>query len=361
MPYYVVFCCKPSPKLSLMVHLRKKLLKSGNISLFLDYSINGKRVKEYLNITYHPKDKQSKDIVRKAEIIRAERQMSLLYDKTSMVNPSRSNIYVNDFWEDYNKGTERKDYRVFKAALNGWTELFGRIRFANVNHDVINQWIKHLEQTKNGETPNNYWKATKRIFKEAVKQKYINSNPTTEYTIRSSDKKRIKNVLWPDELKKIMDTKCPNEQVKSAFLFSAVTAIRPVDIFTLTWDQVKTSPVGTYVELKQSKTGFINIVWLNDTAIKYLGEKKKGKIFDLPTMNGCNKAIRSWVANAGINKHITFYCARHSAITNILHATGGNVKIAQTLAGHRTTRYTERYMHILNKTIKDAVDKINIG
>ena len=54
---------------------------------------------------------------------------------------------------------------------------------------------------------------------------------------------------------------------------------------------------------------------------------------------------------------ITFHCFRHSFITNIM-ANGANIKTAASLAGHSTTRHTEKYVHIIDELKQKAVDSL---
>lgn len=52
-----------------------------------------------------------------------------------------------------------------------------------------------------------------------------------------------------------------------------------------------------------------------------------------------------------------FHTARHSFITNIM-ANGANIKTAASLAGHSTTRHTEKYVHIIDELKQKAVDSL---
>lgn len=54
---------------------------------------------------------------------------------------------------------------------------------------------------------------------------------------------------------------------------------------------------------------------------------------------------------------VLFHCARHSFITNIM-ANGANIKTAASLAGHSTTRHTEKYVHIIDELKQKAVDSL---
>ena len=51
------------------------------------------------------------------------------------------------------------------------------------------------------------------------------------------------------------------------------------------------------------------------------------------------------------------HCFRHSFITNIM-ANGANIKTAASLAGHSTTRHTEKYVHIIDELKQKAVDSL---
>ena len=52
-----------------------------------------------------------------------------------------------------------------------------------------------------------------------------------------------------------------------------------------------------------------------------------------------------------------FHQSRHSFITNIM-ANGANIKTAASLAGHSTTRHTEKYVHIIDELKQKAVDSL---
>lgn len=344
-----------------MVHLRQKTTANGNVSLYLDYYQYGKRKREYLGITYEAKSKDAKTLIKKAEAIRIEREYQLLHQNTSTQNPDLYNRSFNKYWQAVTDSITRKDKRMFRAAERAFTKHMGHYPFRSLDIKLMQRWANWLLQNMNGVTPTNYFKVTRNVIKQAVGQGYIKENPAAEVVMRNPRSKRYsKEVLWPEEIKKLIAAPCTNAEVKRAFLFSTQTALRPVDIYTLDWSLLRLSPVGNYMDIEQSKTGERVTIFLNKYAMSLLGPiQKKGKMFKLPTLNGCNKAIKKWVLDAGINKHITFYCARHSAITNVLHATG-NIKIASGFAGHTTTQQTERYSHIVNDHLKKAADAISI-
>ena len=54
---------------------------------------------------------------------------------------------------------------------------------------------------------------------------------------------------------------------------------------------------------------------------------------------------------------VLFHCARHTFITNLM-ASGANIKTAASLAGHSSTRHTEKYIHIIDTQKQQAVDNL---
>jgi integrase len=91
----------------------------------------------------------------------------------------------------------------------------------------------------------------------------------------------------------------------------------------------------------RNKTGELINNRLNQTALDILGrpQKNEDQIFVVRDLrdNGANKAIRYWVKRAKINKHITFYCARHTFACQLL-SNGANLKTVADAMGHSSTR-----------------------
>lgn len=71
----------------------------------------------------------------------------------------------------------------------------------------------------------------------------------------------------------------------------------------------------------------------------------------------CLKALRHWVARAGIEKHIIWHCARHSSGTNLL-SNGANIKTVASILGHSALAHTDKYTRAVNSLKQAAIDSM---
>lgn len=95
-------------------------------------------------------------------------------------------------------------------------------------------------------------------------------------------------------------------------MFAYYASLGFAEIKNLKWTNINKGGLITH----RNKTGELINNRLNPTAVSILGEPK-GKedyVFHLQdfTTKGVNKMVKNWVKRAKIDKHITFYCARHT-------------------------------------------------
>lgn len=104
------------------------------------------------------------------------------------------------------------------------------------------------------------------------------------------------------------------------------------------------------------------IIPLNDDLLRFIGEPQRGQnkdslIFPLPCYEMCLKALKRWVKHAGIDKHISWHCARHSFAVNILNK-GANIKTVASLLGHSGLQHTEKYTRAIDSLKRDAINSL---
>ena len=207
----------------------------------------------------------------------------------------------------------------------------------------------------NGETPANYFSRFKRVLEAASKDGYFKRSPATDLASKANPNKKVKDILEADEYNRLMNTPCINYEVKKAFVFSLYTGFRWVDVKPLKWENIKTTSI---VSIEQKKTHEILDLPLHPVALKILGERKTGLVFKLPTADGANKILEKWCDDAGLNKHITWHCARHS-FSVLLQDKGTDVATVAGMLGHTSTKYVHKtYKRYRQANALEAINKL---
>ena len=211
-----------------------------------------------------------------------------------------------------------------------------------------------MESSLKGETPSCYFKRLKRLLQEATKQKMFSENPAAEIKCRPF-KTEQKDTLTFDEIKTLISARCPNEEVKSAFIFSCLTGLRYCDVKELRGLNIKDNEL----ELVQKKTKVRVTISLNSDAMNIIKNRSNPTelLFHLPSHTGCLKNLRVWIKNAEIDKHICWHNARHSFGTNLIEV-GTDIYTTSKLLGHTSLKHTERYVRESKKLKEEAVNNL---
>ena len=72
-----------------------------------------------------------------------------------------------------------------------------------------------------------------------------------------------------------------------------------------------------------------------------------------------NKLLRNWIQSAGITKHITFHCFRHTYATLQLF-NGTDIYTVSKMLGHKDLKTTQVYIKIVDAAKREATNRITI-
>lgn len=360
------------------ITLSKKKLSKGRFSLYLDCCINGKRRKEYLGIILEaPINKEIRKINREkiqlAQLLRSRKEMEYLQSRylnqfipaineEKLTDDENSDFFI--FATNYLKEYQGKDYRIVKGMLNHLKEYHKPpLPLSNITHQFCCNFLRDLQNKLTGNTPINYFKKFKLCLNLCVEEGLLQENPSNH--IRMSQYYEVtKEILSTDELNRLVLTNCRHKEVKRAFLFACQSGLRWCDICELTFRNIDFPQRRlTLIQKKvvgHSRQAVLHLN-LNNNAIRLLEEESIGnpdkKVFSLPSHSYALRILNEWTRSAGIRKHISFHCARHTFITQIM-ASGASIKTAASLAGHSSTRHTEKYIHIIDTQKQQAVDSL---
>lgn len=161
------------------------------------------------------------------------------------------------------------------------------------------------------------------IFKAGLHQAFIDGYLTVDIAAKAkniaySDKQR--EYLTIDELNTLAATPCDRPIMKRASLFSALTGMRHSDVQKLKWKEIIKDGEHYRILFTQQKTKGVQYMPISDQAYQLCGERGEPDrlVFEgLQDPSWINKPLERWIKAAGITKHITFHCFRHTSQTSI--------------------------------------------
>lgn len=350
------------------VALREKTLKDGRTSLYLDIYQDGKRTYEFLKLYTVPartkeERERNRETLRIAQAIQAQRVIEI-QEGTYGYKSTGKKMSVLDFFDetlDAQKGEySEKTIRTWESCRKYLEEYgAGNTRLSAVTSAWVDGVAEHMRRAglKEGSVWLMMTKVKCALHRAAAKDLIRESVISGVAKIKKETGERM--YLTLDELRKLTAAECGNGEVKRAFLFSCLTGLRLSDVTALRWASIVTQDGMARIIFRQQKTGGQEYLDISPEAERYLGERGGAEtaVFDLPTAMTLAKYIDRWVAAAGIEKKITFHCARHTFATLML-SLDVDIYTVSKLLGHADIGTTQIYAKVIDKNKQKAVMKI---
>lgn len=348
------------------IRLRVKTLAGGMRSLYLDCYHDGKRSYEFLRLYLVPDvDKESRrrneETMRLATAIKAKRVLELQTRRAGLPMGGADTpllAFVESVMARKEKEHTRCGYRSLLASL---VDYIGDkpISLGNIDRLWVESYYAHLQSSEL--RPNTvvfYASLFRACLNEAVRLELIPSSPAAlVHRPRKEETSRV--FLTLDELKRLMSTPPPmsNTSVPRAFVFSCLTGLRYSDIKALTPANITTDADGCRLTFRQQKTDGLVSMMLPSSASDLL-DLSGGLCFpSLPTVACTSNLLRRWVSAAGIDKPITFHCARHTFATLML-TQGVEIATISKILGHQSIATTQIYAKVIDKSKTDALSRL---
>lgn len=368
------------------IRIRRRKLANGTTSLYLDVYLNGKRTYEFLKMYLVPENsrqdkEKNRDTLRMAEAIRAKRIVELRNGEYGFKKQNGSNVLFFDYYNalvEKRRGVETQgnwgNWKCCKKHLERY-ERRKKITFADITPKWVEGFRTYLDKEAyaygcdfrnrkelhplSENSKQSYFNKLRACLRQAIEDGIIVQNPMRGIEgFKGIEGTRM--YLTIDEVKTAAQTTCDSELIKRAFLFSCLTGLRRSDIVKLTWSDISEQSGFTRIIFRQKKTKGQEYLDITEQAAELLGERGKAtdKPFGaLPCTGYTNYEIKTWLGRAGINKRITFHCARHSFAVMMLDL-GTDIYTVSKLLGHRELNTTQIYAKVLDKNKQAAVAAI---
>lgn len=386
--------------------------KAGQPIYIVKHNRRKKELKLYLiEKPRTPEERErNKETYLLAQKIRREEEQALLSDTMGYRLNTYKNANIITFFETYIADYSKQDIRNIQLALNRfktflredyptcatrktaaeiaviqreWEEkqkttpghhplnennLYRFLVKPNqLTREMVSEFVDYLKEHSEGEGASTAYARFKKVIKYAAAKGVLKNNPCEGISCQRTDV-LTKDILSPEEIAALIATHYEGESpvIRRAFILSLYTGIRFCDVKELRYSDIDYQ--NALLSFEQSKTAGHSkasrvYIYLRPDLLNMVGtpeeygKSKADKIFELPSHTMCLKALRHWTKRAGIEKHITWHCARHSFATNILDS-GANVKVVADLLGHSGLKYVERYTRALDETKKAALNSL---
>lgn len=338
------------------VKLREKKLAKG-FTYYLDIYHEGKRYYETLFKVLPSDDRKAKKEL--AQAIRNKRELELFNNSFEVKPIKTSKLSIYQFLDDYLSSYNKKDINTMRASILQFKKFHSDFPLKKINPVIIENYYVFLESSNfKGDTPRSYYRRFRKALNNAVKLNLLDLKILNQVRIKprglESNITLKKNILTELELDKLLLTDCGNEEVKKAFLFSTYTGLGYGEIVDLKPSNitngrliVSRKKTGTQINIKLSNKA-LNIINMNTKNCFNLINPITKRFY---SETGVNKVIQNWVIRAGINKKITYYCARHTFAVRLLR-NGADIKTVSDALGHKSLDNTYKYLNHID-CIKD--------
>lgn len=379
--------------MNIKVTLRQKAITKGRKSLYLDFypaikmtSLEKETRREFLGLYINDKPKNplerqdNKQTLLLAEQIRQKRKNEL--NKPQIYTPfeierieaqEKGKISFITYFEQIMDKRKGKNYDVWSSSIKHLKAFTNdTLKFADLNEKFCNDFKEYLLNAKSVRNHKNklaqntchtYFNKFKAALKQAYKDDILpfDLNGKIERIIQADTNMVF---LTLEELNKLANAECPNQQLKQASIFSALTGLRFSDVAKLEWGEIThTNGEGYSIQFKQKKTQSYEYSPIPDQAFEILGDRKEPnqRVFEgLTYSSHQNNQLLKWAVNAKIPKHITFHSFRHTyAVLQLKEGT--DIVTISKMLGHKSLKTTQIYAKVVDSSKRKTTSKIKLN
>lgn len=279
---------------------------------------------------------------------------------SSGVSSESFSEYILNYLKSVKHKIADETYRTYKSQITKILQFKNPIGFNQVSESLVNNYEKWMYQKNNNKVTIAKSLSMLRTFaRHALRENYIKEDPFKNIKIQHGVGKR--EYLTLTELQKLEaiftenDLQNYKKNVLQYFLFCCYTGLRFSDIKNLKRDNINEG----VMNLRMHKTEREIYIPLPKKAINLLPENETGKnIFKVITNQKTNTYLSDIMSKAGINKKISFHCARHTFATVSIEL-GIPLEVIQSILGHSSVKTTQIYAKIVSAVKTREMDKWN--
>jgi integrase/recombinase XerD len=252
--------------------------------------------------------------------------------------------------------------KIYLGALTNFFSFFRTRNFEEVTKDEVESYVYHLKSKYKISD------AKQNLVINAIKAYYehVLGKPREYYDIQRPKKsKSLPNVFSKEEVKLLLEN--PKNIKHKAILLTIYSAgLRISEAINLRVKDIHSDEGKIFVKDskgKKDRNTVLSPILLSVLRTYYKTHKPSYWLFEGQdggkySSKSIQNILRKAIDNSGVNPWGTVHTLRHSFATHLLQE-GVNLRLIQSMLGHRSSKTTEIYTHILsinNKTVKSPLD-----
>lgn len=365
---------------------RHVVYTSGAMAGKPKYRISHRRKRQSLSLYIYlkPQTKEershNKATLALAEQIRFEREQEFLENREGYrIRRRGENDFLKLFQrhcdnEAYTKPvrmaykTARRRFLAFLESSPSYIKYLHSLSTEMLSPEMATAFSNYLKTVARGEGAHKSFHMFRSVIRHAIEEGIMKRDPSKGIVMKRDLNTLKKDILTLDEIRRLAATHYEGEDhaVRRAFLFSCFTGMRWCDVSELRFYNIDFET--GILRFNQRKTcgrsshSSVTIP-LSALLLKLIGtpgdkSDLSEKIFEIDCFPTTASArLKKWVKKAGIDKKISWHCARHSFAVNLL-SRGANIKTVSELMGHSSIRMTEKYLHVFDRQKKEAIESL---
>ncbi len=290
-------------------------------------------------------------------------------DRIRLESASVFNAVLDQYCKSH---SDKKSLKDEKILMRLWVQpLVGLKRLQEITMLDIERVKRNM--LKAGRSPRRVQYAVavvRQIFNYAKQHKLFDGEtPTKGVKLPKIDNQRMR-FLSPDEANSLLNELKKHSMVSyRVSLLSLYSGLRFGEIAGLRWQHVDIE--NRQIIVLDPKNGKTRFSFMADAVCRMFSEMAPGKPNDLvfesrtkrhltQISDTFNRVVASLGLNNGVEDRrvkVVFHTLRHSCASQ-LAMSGADLSTIQSVLGHKTLAMTERYSHLTNQHIKNAIDRL---
>lgn len=290
-----------------------------------------------------------------------------------------ANMTFSELFEEYyrphienkdKKSTYNREVHLYKKWLK---PVLGGVKLNLISRISLIRLLQAMDKKHLSNRSKNYAIAlTRQVFNFAIRNElFTGDNPAARFDELKKEDNRRMRFLSEDELNNLLEElKKHSYSIYLMALISADSGLRAGEIFNLTWADVSVEEKLLF--LRDTKNGKNRFAYMTDRIAEEFSKLNKGEgnefVFQSRDGNKIEHVSRTFeraVKVLGLNDGITdrrqkvvFHSLRHTFASRLVQERVSLYEVKE-LLGHSDIAMTQRYSHLANETLREAVSKLN--